>query len=217
MDVLTTHISSSSFMSVFGLLSGVLSVYAFIPYIVDTARNRTHPQRASWLIWSVLGSIAFFSQLYEGAGASLWFAAVQVSGTILVFILSIRCGSGTYLKRSDFAILLIALIGLILWHLTENAAYALAITISISLMGGSVTIIKAFKEPESETMSTWVISLIASVCALVSVGKLDFILLAYPAYLFVLYSAIVLAMLLGKLIKREIASQLRSEIVDIQL
>jgi len=216
-DVLTTQVSSLSVMSVFGLLSGVISIYAFIPYIVDTANKRTHPQRASWLIWSVLGSIAFFSQIYEGAGASLWFAAVQVSGTIIVFVLSIRSGSGTYLKSSDCVILFAAVIGIILWYFTENAAYALAITISISLMGGSVTVIKAFKEPESETMSTWVISLIASVCAIVSVGKVDFILLAYPLYLFVLYCAIVFAMLLGKLIKREIANQLRSEIVDIQL
>ncbi len=209
--------NSLSSFAVFGFLSGVLSCYAFVPYIIDTAALRTRPQRASWLIWSVLGLIAFFSQVYEGAGASLWFAGVQVSGTIIVFILSICCGVGCYLKRSDYAILIAAAIGLALWYYTENAAYALLITISISLLGGSVTVIKAFRDPDSETMTTWTFSLLASICALLSIGKVDLILMAYPFYLLTLYTAIVLAMLLGKLAQKDIKTGLLHEVVDIQL
>lgn len=187
--------------------------------MIDTAARSTQPQRASWLIWSVLGIIAFFSQLYEGAGFSLWFAGVQVSGTLLVFALSIWCGAGCYLKKSDYAVLMAAAVGLCLWYFTENAGYALLVTISISLLGGSVTVIKAFRDPESETMTTWVISLLASACALVSVGKVDLILMAYPLYLFTLCTAIVLGMLLGKFVQREIAIRIRvdSDLVDIHL
>lgn len=206
----------SSF-AVFGLLSGLLSAYAYIPYIADTASGKTQPQRASWLIWSVLGSIAFFSQLHEGAGFSLWFAGVQVSGTIIVFILSIAFGSGKFLNPSDFVILAIAGAGLILWFFTETAAYALLITISISLLGGIVTVLKAFRKPKSETMTTWAMSLFASVCAILSVGKADLILMAYPLYLFALYSAIVLAMLIRKLIPQEDAVNLRTRTLDISL
>ena len=35
-------------------------------------------------------------------------------------------------------------------------------------------------------MVTWVVSFIASICAAISVGKIDVVLLAYPAYLFTL-------------------------------
>ena len=114
----------------FGIASGVLSTFAYIPYIIDTARRRTRPQRAAWLIWSVLGSIAFVSQVYEGATSSLWFAGVQIAGTIIVFSLSIWVGRGNYLAKTDYLILLAALAGLILWYFTETAAYALAITIT---------------------------------------------------------------------------------------
>ncbi len=183
---------------VFGVASGVLSTFAYIPYILDTLARRTHPQRASWLIWSVLGSIAFFSQVFEGASSSLWFAAVQVTGTIIVFALSIRSGTGAYLSRSDYAILFAASVGLVLWYFTENAGYALAITISISLLGGLATAIKAYKDPESETLVTWVVSLIASVCAVMSVGRFDPVLLAYPLYLLTLYTAFVVAILMGR-------------------
>lgn len=193
--------SGSSFdvLVLLGILSGVLSTFAYLPYVIDTISRRTRPQRASWLIWSVLGSIAFFSQLHEGASASLWFAGVQVSGTIIVFVLSIGLGTGGFLNRNDCLVLLGALAGLVLWYFTETAVYALAITISISLLGGSITVLKAFRDPDTETMSTWFLSFIASACAIFSVGTLDWVILAYPLYLFTLNGAIVVAMLLGRL------------------
>lgn len=192
----------------FGVASGVLSTFAFIPYIVDTVAGRTSPHRASWLIWSVLGSIAFFSQVFEGASSSLWFAGVQVTCSILVFVISIRSGTGDYLSRSDYHILFAASVGLVLWYFTDNAAFALAITISISLLGGLATAVKAYKDPESETLFTWVVSLIASGCAVISVGKFDAVLLAYPLYLFTLYSAFVAAILLGRLRAEQLPGQL---------
>jgi len=182
----------------FGLVSGALSAVAFLPYITDTLRRRAQPERASWLIWSVLATIAFFSQVYEGATSSLWFAGVQTSGAILVCLLSIRYGVGGFMRRSDRWILVAAGLGLFLWCFTSSATYALAITITIGLLGGSVTVIKAYREPETETFSTWFIFLVSSVLALFSVGQMDPILLAYPMYLATLYAAIVAAMIAGR-------------------
>ncbi len=185
-------------LALFGLVSASLSTVAYLPYIRDTLLRHTQPQRASWLIWSVLGSIAFFSQLYEGATDSLWFAGVQVSGTITVFLLSIRLGVGGFLNRRDRYVLALAALGLVAWYLTNTAVYALAITISISLLGGAVTVRKAYLNPQSETLSTWACSCIASVFAILAVGRLDPVILAYPVYLFTLNSAIVAAVLLGR-------------------
>ena len=183
----------------FGLMSGLLSLFAYAPYIRDTLAGRTQPQRASWLIWSVLGSIAFLSQVYEEAGSSLWFAGVQVGGTIAVFLLSIRRGVGGFADGKDCLVLTYAAAGLVLWYATENAAYALAITIGISLLGGAVTVAKAYRAPESETVSTWFLSFVASCCAILAVGAVDWVLLAYPLYLFTLNGAIVGAVMLGRL------------------
>lgn len=166
-----------------GVLSGALSAIAYVPYIIDTVRGKTGPQRSSWLIWSILGFIALFSQIYEGASASLWFAAVQVAGTVIVFLLSISKGFGAYIKTPDVLVLGAATAGVLLWYWTDTSAYALAITISISLLGGSLTAAKAYQDPDSETLSTWVVSFIASALAVVAVGSLTPILLAYPLYL----------------------------------
>ncbi|APX12499.1 hypothetical protein [Tateyamaria omphalii] len=182
----------------FGLASALLSIYAFYPYARDVLRGHTRPQRACWLIWSVLGSIALMSQIVEGATASLWFAAIQVGWTIVIFGLSIWRGQGRFLNPGDEYILIAATLGLALWASTDTAAYALVITISISMLGGAATIAKAYRAPETETMSTWVISWLAALCAICAVGHLDWVLLAYPLYLLCLYSGIVLAIMLGR-------------------
>ena len=191
-------LASLEMQLIFGIASGVLSIFAFVPYILDTIARRTEPQRASWLIWAVLGSIAFMSQVFEGATSSLWFAGVQVASTIIILVLSIWVGTGKFLGKSDYMILVAASIGLLLWYFTDNAAYALAITISISLLGGMATIVKAYRDPESETLITWVVSLVASVCAILSVGVVDPTLLAYPLYLFTLYLGFIVAIVLGR-------------------
>ncbi|SHI04504.1 hypothetical protein [Marivita hallyeonensis] len=183
----------------YGALASILSVFAYLPYIANILRGRTRPHRACWLIWSVLSIISFLSQLYEGAGASLGFAAAQAGSTTIVFLLSVIRGSGTFMGRADGVVLAVAAIGVGLWAITDSAAYALMISITISLMGGMLTVQKTYWFPDSETMSTWVLSFIASCCALLAVGPLDWLLLAYPMYLFVLNGAIIGAWMLGRL------------------
>ncbi|WP_299146831.1 hypothetical protein [uncultured Tateyamaria sp.] len=186
------------FLRLIGIASALLSIFAYLPYIRHTLAGRTQPQRTSWLIWSVLGTIALASQAYEGAQASLWFAAIQVSGTITIFLLSVRYGTGSFVTKADAGALWVAAAGLVIWVLTDTAVYALAITITISLMGGSMTILKAYRAPQSETLSTWATSCVAAGLAMVAVGHVHWVLLAYPLYLFVLNGGIVAAILLGR-------------------
>ena len=115
-----------------------------------------------------------------------------------VFLLSLSRGAGAYLTRPDERILWIAAMSLVVWYFTETAAYALALVITISLLGGTLTIAKAYRSPETETMGMWAISLVASTFALLTVPSMDPVLLAYPMYLFVLYAAITGAMVLGR-------------------
>lgn len=185
-------------LQMLGIASAVLSICAFFTYIRDILNRRSQPQRASWLIWSVLGAIALASQVYEGATQSLWFATIQVGGTIFVFLLAITFGRGRFLLRGDMYVVLAAGIGIVLWLLTDTAVYALSITITISLLGGVMTLKKAYRDPDSETLGKWGWSFLASGCAMGAVGQFDAILLAYPAYVFALNGAVVTAIHLGR-------------------
>ncbi len=185
-------------LQICGAIACALSVLAFMPYIRDTLLGNTRPERASWLIWTVLSSISFFSQIYEGAGLSLWFAGAQVSVTAIIFLLSIRLGHGLYITEINKKLYAITFVGLLTSFIYDSAVYALAVSILISLAGGAKTVVKAFHHPATETISTWLMALLASVFGLISVGKPDPVLLAYPMYLIVIYGSVIIAILAGR-------------------
>lgn len=191
-------VSRGMHLFVLGVAAGILGILAFVPYIKDTVTRQNQPHRASWLIWSVLSSISFISQLFEGATSSLYYAAGQTFCTVLIFLLSVFFGVGKLLYRNDYLLLGLASIGVLLWYLCDTAAYALLISISISALAGLATVIKAYRDPESETVSAWALSCVASLFGILSVGSTDWLLLAYPVYLFVLYGTVLVAALLGK-------------------
>lgn len=192
-------ISTLSATAIFGAAAALLSIIAYLPYMLHTLRGHTRPHRACWLIWSVLATISLLSQMYEGATTSLAFSAAQAGCTTLVFLLSVVRGQGTFMSRNDASVLAVAAVGIALWYVTETAAYALFIAIAISLIGGLLTVQKTYWFPDTETISTWGLSFFASCCALLAVGSLDPFLLVYPLYLFVLNGAIIGAWVFGRL------------------
>jgi len=165
-----------------GYLSGLLILLSFGPYLKDIFGLKTKPQRASWLIWSILGLISFFSQWEKGATYSLVMTGAQALGDLLIFILAIRYGVGGLVKR-DIMALISAGVSLILWYLTKEAAVALMIVIFIDAIGAALTVAKTYHQPATETVSSWVLTFAGGALAGVAVGRLDYVLLAFPVYI----------------------------------
>jgi hypothetical protein len=180
-----------------GLIAGILSVITYIPYLRDIFLKKTKPQRATWLIWSVLSVIAFFSQLAEGATHSLWLIGVQTIGVLFIFILSLFFGVGGFSRR-DIITLIAAGIGLLLWYVTSNAALALFISIAIDAAAASLTVRKAYLDPSSETLSTWLLSGTSGIFAAFAVGSFNVVLLAFPVYVILINYLVAGAILLGR-------------------
>ena len=181
----------------FGLLAGAITFFCYFPYFKDIISRAAKPERASWFIWVILGSIAFFSQLAEGAGFSLWLVAMDTLGGIVAFILAVIYGTGG-LKKRDYIGLVIAGLGLILWYFTRHASYALIITILVDFVGTVLNIIKSYEDPGSETLTVWLCVALAGLLTMISVGKFNPILLLYPFYIFLANISVPIAMMLGK-------------------
>lgn len=191
-----------SILEVLGILGGILATIGIIPYIHDILRGTTKPERATWLIWTVLGSIAFFSQMAKGATNSLWMTGLETLGQAVVLILAFKFGRGS-LQKKDTIALLIAALGLILWYFTKEASIALFIVIGIDFTGSVLTIQKSYEKPQTETLSTWVLAFIGGLLTILAVGKLDGILLSYPVFITVINGSIALSILLGRLRKKK--------------
>lgn len=187
----------SSLLSAFGILSFGLGLLAYGPYIRNTLARRTKPQRSSWLIWAAVSSIALASQIAEGASHSLWFVTANWLVTIVILTFSVWSGTGSFVE--DRVPLALATGALLLWCATNTPAYALGLAILTNSLGASLTVIKAYRSPETETLLTWITGGVSAILGLVSVGSLDPILIAYPLYLVLLYFSVSVAIWLGRL------------------
>lgn len=179
-----------------GYLSGLAILASFVPYIRDTFFGETKPERMSWLIWSIIGAISFFSQFAKGASYSLLMTGAQTIGDLFIFVIAIKYGVGGFVKRDVIAIIGVG-ISLFLWYLTKEASLALLIVIFIDAIGALLTVIKSYKNPETETISAWVLTFIGGFLGCIAVGKINFILLAFPAYVCLASLSILLAIKLG--------------------
>lgn len=179
-----------------GYLSGLAISISFFPYIRDILLRKTKPERVSWLIWTILGGISFSSQLFEGASYSLILPGIQAFGDLLIFLLAIKFGLGGFTRR-DIVALIGAGISLILWYITQEAAVALFIVIFIDAIGVVLTILKAYENPETETVSTWALTSLAGFFGCLAVGTFDFVLLVFPVYIFLGCLAIIVSIKMG--------------------
>jgi hypothetical protein len=170
--------------AVFGVLAGILSVLDAVPYARDVIRRTTRPQRATWFIWSMLAIVALASQLADGAAWSIVMVATQAMVTTVVFLLSIRHGEGG-LSTLDLTVVAIAALGVLGWFAFSTPVIATACVVFADTLGVALMLPKTWREPSSETLTTYVLASAAGLLSALAVAELDVSLLLYPLYFFV--------------------------------
>ncbi|CUR59416.1 membrane hypothetical protein [metagenome] len=171
------------------LLAGALGVACTVPYVRDTLRGTTHPHRGSWLIWSVLEVVALEAQRADGARWSLLPLLTQALGTCLVLGLSVRLGSGR-LTPVDLALIALAGVGVAGWLAVDVPMIATGCVIVADLVAVLMMMPKTWRDPHSETLSTFVLAAVAGVLTTGAVGSLSMSLLAYPVYFAIVNGAV---------------------------
>jgi hypothetical protein len=164
-----------------GVLAGVVATADSIPYVRDVIRGATRPHRGTWLVWSVLGIVVCASQRADGASWSLIMAGTQATATTLIFILAIRRGEGG-VTRGELLLMTIALAGIAGWALAEAPLVATACVVAADLIGLSLMLPKTYRDPDSETLATFVLASFSGLLAAAAVGAPDLALLLYPGY-----------------------------------
>jgi hypothetical protein len=168
----------------FGAAAGLLSVVDAIPYVRDILRGTTRPHRGTRLIWWTLATTALVSQYADGAGWSMLMLLGQAVTTGVTFALSIRRGVGG-LSRFDLTITAIAGLGVIGWFVSSTPVIATACVVFADTLGVGLMLPKTWREPGSETLSTFALASLAGLLGALAVGALDVSLLVYPLYFFV--------------------------------
>ena len=176
---------------VLGVLAGLIAFADTIPYIRDIFRGSTRPHRGTWLIWSVLAIVVCLSQRADGASWSLLMAATQGAATSLVFLLAIRHGEGG-VSTPDVVLIAIAGGGVAGWIVADEPMVATICVVAADLIGVALMLPKTYRDPGSETLSTFAFASLGGALAAGAVGVVDVSLLMYPIYYFAANAAIAL-------------------------
>lgn len=174
---------------IFGIIALALSVGANIPYVIEIVHGQAQPQRVSWLIWTILGGVYFFSTIID-TGATL-FTAGELIGPVVIFMLSLKFGLGGK-SKFDIASLALAIAALGLLFATDEVLPSLLLALFIDSIATFITIKKLRKDPDSESRMFWAIGAVSSIFAVLSLREYVLVALLFPIYVFLISTYIFL-------------------------
>jgi hypothetical protein len=174
---------------VLGVLAALVGIADTVPYVRDTLGRSTRPHRGTWLIWAVLAVVVCFSQRADGASWSLVMAVTQVVLTTAIFVLAIRLGTGG-VSTVDVVMMTVAAAGVAGWLVADEPIVATLCVVGADLIAAAMMTPKTYRDPHSETLSTFAFASVGGGLAAGAVGVLDASLLLYPVYYCVVNGAI---------------------------
>ena len=128
----------------FGFIAILLSTGAFLRYALEILNGRCAPQRSTWMVWAFLASISAAAHVSGGQTYASAFIIAQAAETCIVSVLAIIYGKGGRFTALDWVVLGSAGVGLVVWYLSGVAAYALAVSISLSALAATPTVLRTF-------------------------------------------------------------------------
>lgn len=154
---------------IFAIISSVIGISCFIPYIRDIFKGTTKPHSYSWLIWTILQTIGVVAMIKGGAGIGVAHLSVGALLCGFIFILSLKYGT-TNIKLFDKICLTGALFAIAAYFFFENSLISILIITITDIIGFLPTFRKSYEEPNTETASSYGFSVIASFFSLLALS-----------------------------------------------
>lgn len=186
-----------------GIVSALIGIYAFYPYLRDILRRKTRPHIFTWAVWSLLMLTGFAAQIVEGAGAGAWTTGALGGLNLLVLILALKYGEKSF-TRSDWAMLSVSLLAIPLWVLTQNPLWSVILISLIDAVAFLPTFRKSWTRPHEETLETYSLIGLSVLLSFAALETVTLTTVLFPATLFTV-NAVFVAMSLIR--RRQLAGQ----------
>ena len=167
-----------------GVIAVILNAIGYYPYLRDIIRGIVQPHRVTWGIFSILTAIASVNQIENGGGYSSLFFASTFILVFITFLFSIKKGHGCT-SKIDITCVVLTVLLLVYWVTAKDVRISTLLAIMIDVIAVIPTLIKTYNIPKSEIYPPWMLAGIGGLISLLAVPKLDWVLIIYPAYIFV--------------------------------
>lgn len=192
----------------FVILGAVLNLLGSAHYIRSTIEGTTKPNRVSWFLWSLAPLLVFSAEVKEHVGIIALTTFMAGFMPLLIFISSfVNKKSYWKITRSDLACGFFSLVGLVLWLITKHGFYAITFGILADFLAAIPTLMKSYKDPESENYLAFATGGLGGFIALLTIENWSYANWGFPLYVFLICSVFTL------LIKFKIGTRRKTTLV----
>lgn len=154
--------------NVLTVVSGVLFILGFFPYIKAIIRKETKPAKASWIIWASLDTITLAGMYTKDAVNGQIIGAVLGAWVVVSFTL--KYGTPGWTKLDKFC-LSGATLGIVLWQTFDSPVLAILTSVSVIFLGSIPTFTSAWSDPSREDKLAWTIFWASCICAVAAIPQ----------------------------------------------
>lgn len=170
--------------TILAVIAGCLSVISFLPYISDIIKNKTYPNLITWITWMSVALINFIAAFHNHIPHSAVLSGATTLGDGIIVALALKKGVKKYVWF-DFLCQSVAVIGVLIWILTDNPNIAVALSMLVILVGALPTWRHAWLKPNEETWEGFAIGAVAGILTLLSLRSISFVAVAFPISLII--------------------------------
>ncbi len=175
----------------FIILGAILSFYGGLSYLIDTLKGKTKPNRVSWFLWALAPAIAFAAEIDKGVGLTSLMTFMAGFNPLLIVIASFVNKKAYWkLSKMDYFYGAISIFAIIIWKLTGEGNLAIFFAILADAFASIPTIIKSYRQPETENSTIFLFAMINSGITLLTIKVWSFAHWSFPAYIFILCALI---------------------------
>jgi hypothetical protein len=169
----------------FAVVGAVIGSIGGFFYLYETIRGKAKPNRITWLLWGLFPMIIFVAQRAQGVEGLSW-ASFAAGFTPFLILGASFLNRDAYWKteRRDYILMAAAVVGIVLWALTDNPNLALLFALVADILAGVPTFIKAYRHPETESWIAYAISTVGFGLGVLAIQEFTFEKAAFIGYLF---------------------------------
>jgi hypothetical protein len=165
------------------VLSGIVILIAFAPFIMAIVRGRAKPRKVTWLVWATGDWIILGGMIASETISGLIAAACL--GATTIFLLSLRYGEKGWEAR-DVVCLCLSALAIALWQYFGESSLGIAFSCLSLMIAAWPTYVSAYYRPENEDRLTWIIFNVSSLLGVLAISHLTFADIAPPVVFLVI-------------------------------
>lgn len=178
---------------ILGLIAVAMTIWAHIPYFLDTIKGINKPHVFTWIIWSLLTCVAFAAQVAGGGGAGTWVTGATGLICIAITVAAFRVGE-RHITRSDWIMFVAGLSAIPVWMATDDPFLAVIIVTVIDVSAVYPTFRKSWIKPWEENSFMYGFNIPRHICSIAALQVLSPVTALYPVGL-LLMNVVMFAML----------------------